>query len=61
MKLIELLGLESPGVVCLVGSGGKTSLMYALAAEAAADGLTAVVTTTTKIFRPAPDEIPNMF
>jgi len=35
--------------VSLVGAGGKTTLMYALAREAAAQGLRVIVTTTTRI------------
>lgn len=49
--LWEALGLppEEIGSLALVGGGGKTSLMLALAHEAAARGLRAVVTTTTHI------------
>lgn len=55
MELWEKLHLE-PGrhrVTALVGAGGKTSTLFALAREARARGLTAIVTTTTHI-RPHP-------
>lgn len=40
------------GVTAIIGSGGKTTLLYRLAQELAARG-TVIVTTTTHIFRPA--------
>ena len=39
-------------VVSFAGAGGKTSLMFAMASEAAAKGLRVIVTTSTKIYRP---------
>lgn len=50
-SLWEALALppEKVGSLTLVGGGGKTSLMLALAREAAARGLRVVVTTTTHI------------
>ncbi|WP_051305893.1 selenium cofactor biosynthesis protein YqeC [Desulfogranum mediterraneum] len=47
------LGLGPGQVVCLVGAGGKTSLLYRLAREARALGLRVLVSTTTRIARPA--------
>lgn len=42
--------IKEPGhIVCLVGGGGKTSLMYKLAQHAAAAGLRVLMTTTTHI------------
>ncbi|MCC8166875.1 MAG: hypothetical protein LIQ31_12165, partial [Planctomycetes bacterium] len=38
-----------PGVVALVGAGGKTSLLFALAARAAADNVPTLATTTTRM------------
>ncbi|MEG2420557.1 MAG: selenium cofactor biosynthesis protein YqeC [Oscillospiraceae bacterium] len=51
--LWERLALEAHRlrVVTLVGAGGKTTLLYALAREAAALGLTVCVTTTTHMMR----------
>lgn len=40
------------GVISLVGAGGKTTLMYALARELAEQGKRVAVATTTRIFRP---------
>lgn len=50
----RLLLPEQPGIVCLVGAGGKTSLMFQLARELSAQGKRVLTTTTTKIFRPEP-------
>ena len=46
---------RAPGgtlVVSIVGGGGKTSLLFALAADASNEGLSTLVTTTTRIFDP---------
>lgn len=49
---------EVPGIVCLVGAGGKTSLMFRLAKERVEQGQRVLTTTTTKIFRPEPRQSP---
>jgi probable selenium-dependent hydroxylase accessory protein YqeC len=49
---------ESLRAISLVGGGGKTTLMYALAAEIATSGASVITTTTTKIFAPAPVQSP---
>lgn len=56
-SLLQRLGLsENIRVVSIVGSGGKTTLLYALAREALKNGERPIVTTTTHILRPsAPD------
>ncbi|MEF8822825.1 MAG: selenium cofactor biosynthesis protein YqeC [Desulfohalobiaceae bacterium] len=46
------------GVLCLVGSGGKTSLMFALAAFLAGQGKRVLSTTTTRIRPPGPQQSP---
>ncbi len=57
--MIEAFELERyTGVVALVGAGGKTSLMYALARELHARGEAVITTTTTKIRPPDPDQSP---
>ena len=50
MSLAALLGVK-PGLTAIVGGGGKTSLLYALAGELQASG-TVIVTTSAKIRRP---------
>ena len=57
-SLMEALAITPPAVVSLVGGGGKTSLMFALAAEAMRAGYRVVTTTTTRIFLPSPHQSP---
>jgi probable selenium-dependent hydroxylase accessory protein YqeC len=52
VPLCRALGLPSPAVVAVAGSGGKTSLLAALARELAAAGQAVALTTTTHIFPP---------
>ncbi len=47
--LTEALGIGQARLVALCGAGGKTTLMFALAREAAAKGERVLVTTTTRI------------
>ncbi|MDR3561631.1 MAG: selenium cofactor biosynthesis protein YqeC [Negativicutes bacterium] len=49
-----ILSVKPPRVVTIIGSGGKTSLMYNLQARLAAAGLAAVATATTKLSRRSP-------
>jgi len=55
LNLQEALSLGSKGVISLVGAGGKTSLMYALARELVSSGRRVLTTTTTRIFMPEGD------
>jgi len=48
--------LKEQGVISLVGAGGKTSLMFRLAQQLAADGDSVLTTTTTRIFEPTQDQ-----
>lgn len=57
MRLAEALGLGPSEIVTLVGGGGKTTAMYALALEAAATGGRAIATGTTLFTRP-PRDVP---
>jgi len=50
--LAEILGLAGRELISLVGAGGKTGLMTALAAELGSAGQRVLVTTTTRILRP---------
>jgi probable selenium-dependent hydroxylase accessory protein YqeC len=59
--LLDCLGIDArTRVIALVGGGGKTSLMYALAREMVCRGGLVVTTTTTKIFPPGPEESPHL-
>lgn len=49
INLRKGLLLDQGAVICLVGAGGKTSLMFRLARELAASGDRVLTTTTTKI------------
>jgi probable selenium-dependent hydroxylase accessory protein YqeC len=53
MKLKEALGIKYGEVISLVGGGGKTTLMFALARELATGKGCIITTTTTKIFEPS--------
>jgi len=60
-SLCDCLGIDACSkVVALVGAGGKTTLMYALAAEMLSRGSQVITTTTTKIFPPGPDQSPRL-
>ncbi|MFH1090818.1 MAG: selenium cofactor biosynthesis protein YqeC, partial [Pseudomonadota bacterium] len=52
------LDLEAPVMAALVGAGGKTTLMFALASALATKGCQVITTTTTKIFHPRADQSP---
>ena len=54
MTLAEAFSIEEREVISLVGAGGKTTLLYALGRELAALRCGVILTTTTKIFEPAP-------
>ncbi|MEO6397422.1 MAG: selenium cofactor biosynthesis protein YqeC [Tepidiformaceae bacterium] len=58
MDLYEAFALSPGAIVACVGGGGKTSLVHALAGEAAARGLSALVVSTTKFTRPPGREMP---
>ncbi|MFZ5587182.1 MAG: selenium cofactor biosynthesis protein YqeC [Thermodesulfobacteriota bacterium] len=51
-RLAAVLGLTRPGLIALVGGGGKTTLLWALAGELAAAGQDVIATTTTHIHPP---------
>ena len=54
MTLQEGFSLKDHEVISLVGGGGKTTLMFSLGNELSSKGKGIVVTTTTKIWEPAP-------
>jgi probable selenium-dependent hydroxylase accessory protein YqeC len=47
-------------LISLVGAGGKTTLMFALAGELRIRNRRVITTTTTKIYPPAPEESPRL-
>lgn len=49
-------GIGDHEIISLVGAGGKTSLMFALARELSEPGSLVITTTTTKIFEPSASE-----
>ena len=59
-SLLSQIPIKIGDVVSIVGSGGKTTLMYALARELAERGDRVVTTTTTKIFTPRASESPKL-
>ena len=60
-RLREALELDRHRIICLVGAGGKTSLMFAMAKELAALGNHVITSTTTKIFEPSRKDTPFLF
>ena len=58
--LRNALMLENGGVVCFVGAGGKTSLMFRVARELSDAGESVLTTTTTKMMKPAGDQSPHV-
>ena len=54
--LSDLLHLPSKPLISIIGAGGKTTTMYALAAEFAAQGKKVITTTTTNIYIPEANE-----
>ncbi len=58
MRLIEALNIRPREIITLVGAGGKTTLMFALARELVAIGASVTTTTTTKILKPSVTETP---
>jgi probable selenium-dependent hydroxylase accessory protein YqeC len=55
MKLNNYIGLEKKDVICFVGAGGKTTMMFRLAEELRPSSKV-LVTTTTKIYVPPKDK-----
>jgi len=57
-RLIDTFHLTGPGVISIIGAGGKTSLMFQLAKQIADSGNTVLTTTTTRLFMPLPSQSP---
>ncbi|MDO8578551.1 MAG: selenium cofactor biosynthesis protein YqeC [Dehalococcoidales bacterium] len=56
MSFREAFGIRPGEVISLVGGGGKTTLMFAMAHEMEAAGEKVISTTTTRIFEPSVSE-----
>ncbi len=60
VTLKEAFDIRRGEVISLVGGGGKTTLMFALARELASGDDLIITTTTTKIFEPLPSQTPRL-
>ncbi len=58
VKLEKALNIDPGEVISLVGGGGKTTIMFALARELASGGESVITTTTTRILEPSSAETP---
>lgn len=61
MHLQEALESKSGEMVALIGAGGKTTTLFRLASELREAGGKILVTTTTKIFKPAKPHVDRLF
>jgi len=59
--LRDALSIRAKEVISLVGAGGKTTLMFALARELEKGKGVVITTTTTKIFPPSSIDAPYVF
>ena len=59
--LKEAFRIHAGEVISLVGGGGKTTLMFALARELMTPGKMVITTTTTRIFPPSSTDSPRLF
>lgn len=60
MKLWEVLELKKEEMISLVGGGGKTTTMYALANDLKFQNKKVLVSTTTAIYFPEKEQIQNV-
>ena len=61
MTLKEALGLKKGEMLSLIGAGGKTTTLFRLANELFQEGNKVLVTTTTKIFKPAKPHVHKLY
>jgi probable selenium-dependent hydroxylase accessory protein YqeC len=60
IRIREALKLKGGGIVSLVGAGGKTSLMGALAKEFLEQDRPVLITTTTRIMKPEAEAVASV-
>ncbi|MBF0497589.1 MAG: putative selenium-dependent hydroxylase accessory protein YqeC [Deltaproteobacteria bacterium] len=60
VDIIRAFGLSEREMICLIGAGGKTTLMFALARQLVRSGHRVVTTTTTRIFPPEDHQSPAL-
>ena len=61
MNLAQAFSLRDREIISLVGAGGKTTLLFALADELSVERKGIIITTTTKIWEPAPSPSFSLF
>ena len=61
MTLAESLGIQAGEMVSFIGAGGKTTTLFHLAKELHQKGGRILVTTTTKIYKPAKPHVERLF
>lgn len=61
MTLKDALGLRDEKMLALIGAGGKTTTLFRLAHELLEEGKKVLVTTTTKIFKPAKPHVQKLY
>ncbi|MBI2209639.1 MAG: putative selenium-dependent hydroxylase accessory protein YqeC [Deltaproteobacteria bacterium] len=61
MTLKDALGLKKGEMLSLIGAGGKTTTLFCLAHELWEKGEKVLVTTTTKMFKPAKPHVHKLF
>lgn len=61
MTLKEALGLQKGDMISLIGAGGKSTTLFCLAHELWEGGEKVLVTTTTKIFKPAKPHVHKLY
>ncbi len=59
--IFEAFGMQDGEIVAIVGSGGKATLMYQLAAETVIKGLTVVTTSTTHLHPPTSNQTGGLY
>lgn len=61
MRLAEALGFQHGEMLSLIGAGGKTTTLMHLSKELRDAGSKVLVTTTTRIFKPAKPHVDKLF